>query len=152
MSKSNRGQEQKAENIYGELKSIAICIVGKEFKDDKIYSNLGDKEREKIQNLLKREFPQLVVDCTENEAYFVALNRHNILSQELMFYVSFGVLPEVAKTKYVLEVYGKNGVLVYKHVDLGRTVSSVFFIPFFFLQNSQTEIQYQQLKGFIENL
>lgn len=115
----------------------------------RITSEIQNDIRMEILDKIRRKYPNLVNGCGAEDKYLIAFkNTEKIITSDY-FILTLGIIPIVAKKNQEVEVF-YNDKSVYKATDKGTVVASIFFIPFFFLHKSQSDILFDLLNGFFQ--
>lgn len=133
---------------------FAICIVeGEVFigKNNSLRfkSEIRKDVRQKIRERVHQKYPSLVNDCEAQDKYLVVFKESQEPVKGDYLILSLGIIPLVAKTSYEVEIF-YNEKSVYKANDEGKAIMSIFFVPFFILHRSESDILFDLLNGFLK--
>lgn len=139
--------------FFHDIKPLSICIVEGEVLVGEGLSQIRSEVREdvkkKVLDKALRKYSNLINDCTVKDKYLIVFKEAQERVKGDYFILSLGVIPFIANTSYEVDVLF-DGKSVYKATDQGKAVMSVFFIPFFFLHKSESDILYDLLNGFLQ--
>ena len=132
---------------------ICIQISENSIRNEKeVFLDEDHKTHGKIISKIKSKYPKLVYDC--NAVKKITIHYSNIQDKKNLdyFILSFGIIPIIAKSNYILEIYDENKTIVYKSQLNGNIVLSVFFIPFFFLHKHDYEIIFEEIDKYLKEV
>ncbi|WII70941.1 hypothetical protein QJS83_10760 [Bdellovibrio sp. 22V] len=142
-----------SEYFYADVKPLSICFTEGEIligqDSSLVTSKTRNDTKKKIQDKIRRRYPYMVENCAAEDKYLIVLREWQERVRGDYFILSLGIIPIVAKTKYEVEVF-HNEKSVYKAIDEGNAVMSVFLTPFFFLHKSNADTLFDLLNIFMK--
>lgn len=135
----------KNDQSYAKLDlSLPYCIADK--NDVVIGGEVGNAAKRGnakfpsyLMERVKKRFPDVKFDCNASQKNIVLFTTSQKRVSADVFFLTLGIIPWIAETNYDLKITHQQQE-IYKSENHGRVIMSVFFVPFFFLHNSEEEV------------